>query len=379
MDYKDKHLHVVSFDIPFPADYGGVIDVFYKLQEFHRQGVKVHLHCFAYGRQHAPYLESICESVHYYQRNVSKAQLFHKLPYIVVSRSSPELLVNLLKDDYPVLFEGLHTSFFLPDERLKNRRLILRSHNVEHDYYQGLARVEKDIFKRYYFLNEAGKLESYESVLGYASGIAAISQNDTAHFSKLYKNAFYLPAFHANTEVRIKKGKGDFTLYHGNLGIGENDEAALFLVNKVFDDIDEPLVIAGNKPSRELKASILKKPYIRLAADIPTTEIHRLISDAHINLLPTFQPTGIKLKLLSALYSGRFCIVNTPMVANTGLERVCLVADSAASMKVKVKELKKKTFGDEDIKRRKDLLCGNFSNEINIRKLLSHLFDASQP
>jgi hypothetical protein len=374
MSWKNKHLHVVSFDIPFPADYGGVIDVYYKLQALHLQGVKVHLHCFAYGRHKTSMLDNICESVHYYQRNISKAQLFNKLPYIVISRSSQELLQNLLKDGHPVLFEGLHSSFFLPDEKLKGRRLILRSHNVEHHYYQGLARVEKDIFKRYYFLNEAGKLESYEGVLNHASSIASISQNDTGYFNKIYNNAFYLPAFHANTEINVKAGKGDYILYHGNLGIGENDEAAMFLVSKVFDDMEETFIIAGNKPSKELKAAVLKRPNIQLIADISTTEINRLIMDAHINLLPTFQQTGIKLKLLSALYSGRFCMVNAPMIANTGLESLCILADTPATMKVKIRETMKKTFTEEDIRKRKDLLYGDFSNEKNIVRLLEHLY-----
>ena len=39
-----KHLHIISFDVPFPADYGGVIDVFYKLKAFASEGVKIHLY-----------------------------------------------------------------------------------------------------------------------------------------------------------------------------------------------------------------------------------------------------------------------------------------------------------------------------------------------
>ena len=31
----DKHLHVISFDIPWPVNYGGVIDVFYKRSHYH--------------------------------------------------------------------------------------------------------------------------------------------------------------------------------------------------------------------------------------------------------------------------------------------------------------------------------------------------------
>ena len=61
-------LHIVSFDIPFPANYGGVIDVFYKIRALHHAGVRIQLHCFEYDRKRAPELENFCTSVHYYLR-----------------------------------------------------------------------------------------------------------------------------------------------------------------------------------------------------------------------------------------------------------------------------------------------------------------------
>ena len=46
----DQHVHIISLDVPFPADYGGVIDIFYKIKWLHKAGVKIHLHCFSNGR-----------------------------------------------------------------------------------------------------------------------------------------------------------------------------------------------------------------------------------------------------------------------------------------------------------------------------------------
>jgi hypothetical protein len=47
----DKHLHIVCLDIPYPADYGGVVDLFYKIKSLHQLGVKIHLHCFTKDRE----------------------------------------------------------------------------------------------------------------------------------------------------------------------------------------------------------------------------------------------------------------------------------------------------------------------------------------
>ncbi len=174
MSSAERGIHIISFDVPYPPNYGGVIDVFFKVRALHAKGVKVHLHCFQYGREGANVLTKYCESVKYYPRNVAKSQLFMKQPYIVISRDSERLVTDLLNDDYPILFEGIHTCNALIDPRLADRFKIVRTHNIEHDYYTNLAKVESNIFKRYYFYNEASKLETFESVLQKAQIIAAI-------------------------------------------------------------------------------------------------------------------------------------------------------------------------------------------------------------
>ena len=45
----EKRLHIISHDVPWPADYGGVVDLFYKLKALHAEGIKIKLHCFLYG------------------------------------------------------------------------------------------------------------------------------------------------------------------------------------------------------------------------------------------------------------------------------------------------------------------------------------------
>jgi hypothetical protein len=372
-----REVDLIAFNIPYPPNYGGVIDVYFKIRALKKAGIKINLHCFEYGRKPSPELESLCENVFYYKRNISKANLFRRRPYIVVTRSSEELVKNLQKNNNPIIFEGLHSCYYLDDKRLKRRKKIVRTHNIEHDYYENLAKVEKDIFKKYYFFNEAQKLSRYERILENANGIAAISMHDKNYFSKKYKgvNIEVISAFHSNEEVNISEGQGNYALYHGSLAVGENNEAGLFLIEKVFNDIDIPLVIAGNKPSRELRNAIEKYPNISLKTDVTTSEIYDLVKDAQINILPTFQATGIKLKLLAALYSGRYCIVNSPMVEDTGLEKLCIVNDDADEMKKSVKEFFEKPFSGKDINKRKQALNDSkYSNSYNVNQLLTMLF-----
>lgn len=371
---KDE-VEIVSFDIPYPPNYGGVIDVFYKIKSFRDAGIKVNLHCFEYGRKASVELENLCKSVFYYKRDISKTNLFRRRPYIVVTRTSDELKKNLLRNHNPVLFEGLHCCYYLDDKALKKRKKIVRTHNIEHDYYQSLAKVEKEIFKRYYFSNEAQKLRRYERILEDADGIAAISRHDKEHFEKKYKNVEVISAFHPNEKVNISEGTGEYVLYHGSLAVGENNKAGIFLAEKIFSGIDIPLIIAGNKPSQELRAVVAKYKNITLKTDVSTEDIYTLVKGAQINILPTFQATGIKLKLLSSLYSGRHCIVNSPMVKDTGLESLCRVNNNADEITGSVVELFSKPFTEKDILKRKHALNNSkFSNKYNINQLAGMLF-----
>lgn len=371
--FKEQHLHIISFDVPYPANYGGVIDVFYKLKALANSGVKIHLHCYEYGRGEAKELNRYCESVNYYKRKMSKHQLLNSKPFIVVSRNSNELLDNLLKDDYPILFEGLHTCAVLDAERLKKRHKIVRTHNVEHDYYRALARSESNMFRKNYFKLEANKLKEFESVLLHADTIAAISDKDTKYYSKLFSNVKLVSAFHPYTTVEIEEKSGNYALYHGNLDVEENNRAALFLVD-VFKNSDRKLVIAGKNPRKELVAATDAFSNIQLRINPSEKEMDALIAEANVNVLPTFQATGIKLKLLAALYRGKHCLVNPKMVEGTGLGRLCYVAKTVSDFQIEIERLFEIPFTEQELDKRNKLLHKKFSTQHSLAELIAVIF-----
>ena len=365
-----KQLHVISFDNPFPPNYGGVIDVYYKLKALFEAGVEINLHVFEYGRERSAELSKICKTVNYYPRRTFVNPFVGSLPYIVSTRNDATLLQNLLKDKAPILFEGLHSCFFLNEPLLANRIKIVRMHNIEHDYYRKLEEVESNFFKKYFFAKEADRLTRFEEILNHANHILAISPNDVTALKSRYKNVSLLPAFHANQNVTSKTGNGKFVFYHGNLSVGENDEAARFLVNQVFNDLTVPFIIAGNNPSAALKKAVENYPHIQLLQHATTAEITQLTQDAQVNVLPTFQSTGIKLKLINVLYQGRWCVVNNLMVENTGLANLCSVANTAQNMKTELKRLIELPFDENNLSNRKQVLKTAFCNQTNVKILI---------
>jgi hypothetical protein len=369
-----KKLHIVTFDNPFPPNYGGVIDVFYKLKSLHELGVEITLHAFEYGRKPAKQLNQFCKRVYYYQRRNFVNPFVGSLPYIVNTRNSIELLENLVKDDAPILFEGLHTCFFLDHPKLASRDKYLRMHNIEHEYYEKLEAVERNFFKKYFFSKEAARLKAYEPILNLAKAVLSISPNDQDVLQKQFSNVNYIPAFHPNEEVTGCAGKGRYILYHGKLSVGENDEAARFLVEKVCSKLQMPFYIAGDRPSASLKAMVDQYPHMKLFTHLSTEQISELIQQAHINVLPTFQNTGIKLKLINVLYQGRFVVANDMMVKNTGLETLCYLANSESEFIQQITDLINRSFTESMVNERRIQLDQTFNNTINANKLLHLIY-----
>ncbi len=374
-NYSGKHLHIVSFTVPYPANYGGVIDVFHKIKALHRLGVKVHLHCFTYGgREAASELNEVCESVHYYERKKFYQAIYRSVPYIVGSRQSGELLSNISNDEHPVLFEGLHTCAYLSHKALEHKVKAVRMHNVEWDYYKSLGEQERNYLVKFYFHYESSKLKKFEEELKYANHVFAISKSDYEYFSKVYHDIQYIPAFHPNDNITSKTGSGDYVLYHGNLSVVENHQAALYVLKKVAAESKREFIIAGRDPLDALRKEIKRYPNVTLVYNPSQETMNSLITNAHINILPTFQSTGIKLKLLNSLYRGRFCIVNKPMIQNTGLESLCYVEENASHALSFIEELFTKSFSEEDRSHRAAILNEHFSNQSNALKIARTLW-----
>ncbi len=366
-------IHIIAFDIPSPPNYGGVIDVFYRIKALHEIGVKIYLHNFVYGsRKESKELEKYCEKVFYYPRKKWVFDL--RNPYIVSSRSNKSLLANLVKDNNPILFEALHSCYFLDHPKLKNRVKMVRMHNIEHDYYKLLAGAEPNILKKIYFTFESILLHRFERKLAHASLIFAISSKDEAQLKQSFgAKVKLLPAFHGNQKVESKPGMGNYCLYHGKLSVAENHQAAMFLVQEVFSNMDIPLIIAGDGIQASLQQAANGYKHIQLKDGISPQEIDELILNAQINVLPTFQPTGIKLKLVNVLYKGRFLVVNNAMVSETGVEEACIILDNPQKMADGIKNLMTQSFSEEDLTKRKSVLGQQFDVIKNAKNILTEI------
>jgi len=375
----NKSLHIVCLDVPWPADYGGAIDMMNRIMMLKKLGISIHLHYFSYNDRGTPNeLNQYCETINVYKREMGHKGFSLHLPYIVSSRNNENLIANLQNDNYPVLLEGIHCTGILPHIDTSKRKVVVRMHNEESVYYKELARSAKGLFKKLYFYHESKLLKKYSHHLPDNCTYACVADNDISILKNDYSlhKVEFLPTFPAWQKVSGEEGIGNLCLYHGNLSVPENEEAALWLICKVFTRIRVPFVVAGKKPSKRLQKVAHLCQHTCLVADPTETEMNDLVRKAHINVLPCFNKniTGIRLKLLHALYQGRHCVVNDPMVAGTGLEPTCHIGANSNAFASIIAQLYHRPFGEEEIRLRKQLLCSTYDNEKNTRQLIQWLW-----
>ncbi len=335
----EKILHIISLEVPYPLLHGGRYDLYYKLVALWEQGISIHLHCFGTRNSDHHQMEKFCLSISYYPRTEGWKGFSFSLPYIVSSRRSEALIENLLNDNHPVLMEGIHCTFILNHPGFSKRKTILRLHNVESVYYEKLYQTSSSLTRKCYYKIESVLLRRYEKqVAQKVSLILAVSDQDANEYEHSFgtHRIETLPVFIRFPALEYS-GRSEYKcLYHGNLAVPENEAAVRFLLTEVFVNIDIPLVVAGRNPSSKLRSWLRNYPAVTLVANPTEEQLEQLLSKAEVNILPSFNATGVKIKLMHALYSGRQCITNTQGIRGSGLDPWCVILDDPGDILTKI-------------------------------------------
>ena len=344
---------------PWPADTGGARDMLDRLKALHQNGIQVHLHYFTKkNKSPREELTPYCKSIYTYTRKTSWSRMLKGQPYIVACRSSQVLLDRLQNDNAPILFDGIHTTCFIGQLSVNNRKLVVRMHNDEVNYYRSLASFEKNPFRRLYLEWESICIGRWIRNLPKNTQLGCIQQRECDQLSRKHPHLkfFLLPPVIPG-KVLTATGTGGYCLFHGNLSIRENESAAIWLLRRVFASIKLPLVIAGKSPSPRLEKLVHFYQHACLVADPTTDELTDLIRKAQINVLPSRTRTGIKLKIFDALTHGRHCIINQEMSDSSPWTDSCVIGQDARDMANKIEALYKKPFTLDMIRLREEKLA----------------------
>jgi hypothetical protein len=145
-------------------------------------------------------------------------------------------LDDLLQDNYPILAEGIHCSYLINDDRFKERKIILRLHNVEWIYYKQLYESSSSFFKKIYYLHESKILKQYEQSIAGKALTVAVSEQDADFYREEFgvKNIVYLPVFlplsNSSQKARVIVCIMEFACL-------KNEKTVEWLLKEVFNDL----------------------------------------------------------------------------------------------------------------------------------------------
>lgn len=335
-----KSIQIVCFDNPYPPNYGGTIDVFYKIKALYAKGIDVYLHFYVTkqsDRTDTKPLEKYCKQIYTYKRNTTLLSHLSLKPFSVKSRSSKGLVQCLVKIGFPVLYEGLNTTATLKVIAAKGQKTYVRLHNIEHNYFKNIGDLEYSFFKKVYYNFEAWRLKKYQSQLKFADILFSISLNDQKYFSNLFRDVRYLPVFQSKTELQESKSQ-EYCLFHGDLRLSDNIRAADFLIDFFSSKPNRKLIIASSFDNAMISQRIANANNITFKIIESLQDLEQLFAKTAIHILISYQASGIKLKLLNALHTNTVVLVNKYMIEGTGLESCCELFNNESELNDKVEK-----------------------------------------
>lgn len=370
---NEKKLHIISFDNPFPADYGGVIDVFYKIKALHQHGIKIYLHCFYQDRNHvSETLKKYTEAVYLYPKKRKISYLFSSFPMSVISRFDKKILDNISKIKAPILIEGLQSSMIVNYLDVNKSDIYLRLHNLESNYYAGMGKNETSFLKKWLYKLEAKKYKKYEEKISLFKHVFSLSSFEFHEVRRKNDNQTYLPVFHGNEVNSNLSQFGEFALYHGDLRLADNKKAASFCISLFKKITDYKLIIASSNGKDFIENLIEKSPNIEFIELKDNSHLEELLEKAHINILMSFQKSGTKLKIIKALHRSRFCLINQNMVDDEKILDLCTLANTEKEFTEAIQLLKYKPYSDND--RRKTVLKKVYDDSENAQTLINTIW-----
>ncbi|MDO6407405.1 glycosyltransferase family 4 protein [Pantoea phytobeneficialis] len=342
---------VVSGDCPYPANHGGRLDILQRIELLSKSGFDIELiitHKEDVDRKSKEYLSKLCSNVYYVKRLSFKKSIILSvltlLPIQATSRYNLKAIKIKSKFD-AVICESEYVYPILKNASLNTNKKLLRVHNNESVYYEGLFRDEKNPLKKLYYKIESLLFKVNESKINEKfTKLMFISSDEYAVNNKRGNSEWLPPHMPAVKEFREEKfsAKKANVLFVGNLFMPNNLKGIIWYLEEVHEKIlsqspDVVLTIAGNAKngidSDLLKAiSRFEDGKVSLIQSPTDQELNDIYDQNCIFINPMLNGAGVKLKNLDAMRNS-FCVITTTIGAEgTGVidnEHVFIADDVA--------------------------------------------------
>lgn len=271
----------------------------------------------------------------------------------------------------------LESIYLLPYLHLFKERgikVILRTHNVEHQIWSSLAKNTRFFPKKWYFRKLAAQLKRYEiKKCREVDGIVSITEGDALFFEQFEPTVetTSIPPI-----IKTDRAEADYNLsdfyFLGAMDWQPNIEGIQWFINKVI-----PNGLTGTQfylGGKSLNKNEYKHPGIVNVGEVESAI--DFIKEHGICVIPLHSGSGLKIKLLENMSLGKPIITTTEGARGVGVqhEKEVLIADDPNDFR----ELMYKLSLDKDLRKTlgnnsKEFIYNNFSEEKLTRRLIAFI------
>jgi glycosyltransferase involved in cell wall biosynthesis len=228
--------------------------------------------------------------------------------------------VNEIASEMDVIFCDHYVMFQYIPENYKGR-IILHEHNCEYLIWKRYAGIEESFLKKLALLNQAYRIKKYEQEICKKADVILAAPNDISELESIgaERNKF-IETYHLGDDQLLNAPPLHFEttenalLYVGTLSWEANIDGLIWFCNESWKVIQQQhpgikLYIVGKNPDARLKEIAAKDPAIVLAGFIEDLEPY--FQKCRVFITPLRFGSGIKVKVVNALYRGMPCVTTT--------------------------------------------------------------------
>jgi glycosyltransferase involved in cell wall biosynthesis len=385
----------VSNKVPWPLNEGGNIATYNNTQAFYNLGNEVYLYCLDAIKHNTPVKEAqeelskiattyihpintdlrTDEALKHLLRNES-----YNVSRFYNSTFKSELKSLLQKESFDVVqLEGTFVGPYIDVIRDHHQGIIsLRMHNAEYEIWERLSKNESNPLKKGYTSILAKQLKKYEKkILGKVDVVIPITKNDEEKFKALQPNitSFATPAGVDLNVWKFKPSQGYQKWYHiGSMEWHANKEAISWYLKEVHhlitkEDNSYSLYLAGKGIN-----SVLNNQNCKVIVEERVESAFDFVCKHDVCLVPLKSGSGIRLKILEAMATGKLVISTTigAQGINYKENEHLLIADEPQDFVNLYKKLRNSEINIPSIvSNARKLIEEEYSTEVSIKHLLS--------
>ena len=283
-------------------------------------------------------------------------------------------LSTLTKEDFDwVLFDGLFAGACLTDWSLpKQLRSVMRTHNVEHEIWRGLAQEQRKGLKKQFLRQLASSLGREEKcILSRVDEIWSMTDDDHRTFlemgvkTPIYTIPVVVPKVDTEPDLTVKTA-----FFLGSMDWLPNLDAVRYLTEEIWETNRNlpQLKIAGSKADK-----LQLPPLVQNCGRVP--DVVDFMQHAGFMVAPIFSGSGVRIKLLEALAAGVPCV--TTKIGAQGLsvqDSGVLIADSVKEFVSHIQNLSESTALREELSRKGKAYIQNYHSFEVVNALIAKRF-----